>query len=207
MSRKKRTKKKQASSFRERTLEENQEIFRQLVLPMKEEVYALVQKNIQNEQDAEDVYQEIFASCWEALLRLKNIRILRNWAFLIAIRTISKYHRSQLKDPEVSFSELEDEPPPKYYEILINDQDNGDFVKMLLEEDQMDLVWRAFEELDENYRGIIWLWYAHDWSLKQVAGELEMNYNTVRVMFQRGMRKLREQYQRIQEEGQANEEG
>ena len=205
MSRKEHKKKHKTMPAVSRTLEENQKIFLEFVLPMKEEIYALVQKIIKTEQDAEDVYQEIFSACWEALPGLKDVNDVRIWVYGIARRKVSDYQQSLERNPEMTFTEMKDQPDPEYAELLIYEQEDGDFVKYLLSEDRMDLVWRAFENLEENYRGIIWLRYSHHWSLKEVAGELGMNYNTVRVMFSRGMKKLKEEYRIIKEEEDSHE--
>ena len=205
MSRKKRNRKQKTLPAVSRSLEENQKVFQQFVLPMKEEIYVLVQKNIKIEQYAEEVYQEIFSACWEALPCLRDLSRSREWVYRIARRKISDHYRALERNPEITFAEMKGQPNPKYAEFLICEQEDGDFVKYLLSEDRMDLVWRAFENLEENYRGIIWLRYSHHWSLKEVAGELGMNYNTVRVMFSRGMKKLKEQYRIIQEEEEADE--
>ncbi len=103
-------------------------------------------------------------------------------------------------------------PCPEYVEqeesqwnLLISGKDDMDFVRKLLNEERMDSLWEAFEKLDEKYRGIIWLWYDREWSLKQVAEELDMNYNTVRVLFSRGTSKLKKLYLETQESEHADE--
>lgn len=187
------------------TTEEYREIFYKYILPLKEEFYGLVVKNIKEKQDTEDVYQQIFANCWKSLPMLKDLSASRQWAYRIARRSISDYYKIRFQDMEIPCPEYVDQKQSDQWKILISGKDEMDFVRKLLEEERMDCLWEAFEKLEEKYRGIIWLWYDREWSLKQVAAELDMNYNTVRVMFSRGTSKLKNIYLEMQESEHADE--
>ena len=184
-----------------RSLKEYQQLFNREILPMQREIYALVIKNIPVKQDAEDIYQQIFEKCWASLPRLRYSENIRQWVYQIARRTIADYYKQQLRrEREIPFSEWNNGELSEDTEIMISNEDTRDLLDQILTEEDMRYCWHVFSQLDEKSRAVIWLWYDHGCFLNQVAEELDMNYNSVRSIFTRGIAKLRKLYQQNKRE-------
>lgn len=185
----------------EKTLEEYQNLFHHHILPMQGEIYGLVLKNIPEEQEVQDVYQQIFEKCWTSLPKLQSSEHIRHWVFQIARRTIADYYKQRFRtENEIPFSAYDEDILSNEPELLINSRDTLDLLDQILAQEDMRYCRHIFCQLDSKSQAVLWLWYENGWFLNQVAEELNLNYNSVRSIFNRGIAKLRKLYQENQRE-------
>ena len=60
-------------------------------------------------------------------------------------------------------------------------------------DDEMDVSW-ALMKVRPDYREILYLYYVEEYRVKEIAGILDKNPNTVKVMLKRGREMLKSIY-------------
>jgi RNA polymerase sigma-70 factor (ECF subfamily) len=145
-----------------------------------------------NDHDAEDLTQETFLKAYRGLARCSHVRALNGWLFTIARRTALNFQRARQCRPwpcmEVS-PELEE---PSGVE---SGSEAG------------DRLWEVARTLPEEYFEALWLRYAEDLSVAEVARVLGISGLNVRVRLHRARRQLRAQLTSGGESARSSEAG
>lgn len=126
--------------------------------------------------DAEDLVQQAFLTAQTKLEQLRNPEKARSWLFTIVHNTFRKQLRRH--NPTV-FSTLKTEPEPEV----------DSEVEAIADADALQT---ALNELSEEYRTPLILFYFEDFSYKQIAEMLEIPIGTVMSRLSRGKAHLRE---------------
>ena len=136
-------------------------------------VYRLALARTGHKQDAEDVTQNTFLRCAEAIekgLRFESQEHCKAWLFRVAINQSKNLfssawfrHRAALTE-EITFSQ----------------------------ENYRDSYF-AVQALPEKYRTVIHLYYYEDYSIKEISQLLGKKENTVKSLLKRGREQLRKE--------------
>jgi RNA polymerase sigma factor (sigma-70 family) len=125
--------------------------------------------------DAEDVFQEVFARTYQHLDRLRDDAAIRPWIAQLtrrlAIDRIRASSREQLTDEQVEPAELDD---------------------TLERLDDALTVHEALNELSESCREILDRFFARDESYQTIGAELEIPAGTIASRISRCLARLRE---------------
>jgi RNA polymerase sigma-70 factor (ECF subfamily) len=152
---------------------------------LKREAYRI----LNNTADVQDVMQEVLIKAVMNCDQLRDKRKVFQWLFTItrheAYAHISKFSFAALLSRARLLTGLFD----PYVEM------GGQFASY----DDMQLLQKALEELDEDSRKIVIMKSTTEDNLKSIALKLGLNYHTVRSKYQRALHTLRA---RMQEEEQ-----
>ncbi|MFC2949990.1 sigma-70 family RNA polymerase sigma factor [Virgibacillus sediminis] len=125
-----------------------------------------------NREDALDIVQETAYKAFLAIKQLKENKYFLTWLTRILIYTAYDLKKKQKKD--IPYEYISDLPSNK------NERTD----------EHIDLV-RAINELQDNQRDAIILFYYHDLPIKEVAKIMGIPKNTVKTYLQRGKKQLK----------------
>ncbi len=160
-------------------------------------VYNMAMHVLQNKASAEEVTQDVFFQVWRWPERWDAKRArLTTWLLAIARYTAIDYLRREQRRPNLEPSALETlhHKLPAYPSVESGTRDNGEIMKKLmarLPKDQRIPIVMAF------YRGM-----THE----EIAGKLGLPLGTVKSRIRLGMKKLREGWLAVANEGEKERE-
>jgi RNA polymerase sigma-70 factor (TIGR02954 family) len=151
--------------------------FEKLVQQHYERIYRTAYLYVHNEEDALDVVQEATYQAFTSIHSLKNPEYFTTWLTRIVIRCSG--HVLKRKSNVVPLSD----------EILSNlaGQANSNI------EESLQLI-NAIQQLRENYRTVIILFYYYDYSIKTISSVMEIPESTVKTYLSRGKSELKKYY-------------
>lgn len=166
----------------------------------KDDIYRIMRNVVNDHYIAEDLTQTVMVKAWYGINSLKDPKSAKPWVKRIAENTIRDYIRNKTihvpqgdRDLIASFVSLEE----------LTDIEKDLEYALVVRED-VERVFYALRTLAPKYQDIIRLHLIGNVSLKDIAESSKMNYGTVRVMYSRGMRYLREAYWEMEKGGVVN---
>ena len=127
---------------------------------------------LKNEADADDCFQNTFLKLYTNPPEFREEEHIKAWLLRVAINECKNFIRDNRKTVPL------DSVPPVV-------QPNSD--------DFRDISW-ALMRLEPEYREVLYLYYVEQYRVKEIAGILEKNPNTVKTMLSRGRKKLKKIY-------------
>ncbi|MGM9923464.1 MAG: sigma-70 family RNA polymerase sigma factor [Bacillus sp. (in: firmicutes)] len=155
----------------------NRRAFEKLVQQHYERIYRTAYLYVHNEEDALDVVQEATYQAFLSIHSLKNPEYFITWLTKIVIRCAGQILKR--KSDVVPLSD----------EILSNVPDQASSSI-----DESIQLLNAIQQLRENYRTVIMLFYYHDYSIKMISDVMETPESTVKTYLRRGKAELKKSY-------------
>lgn len=133
---------------------------------------------------SEDIAQDAFVEAWRKLDSLKEPQKLKAWLCGILRFKVSHYRRKEEHQPIQGADDIDDlaEQPASQEKLE----------SKVIREQQQALLWQTLEQLPENYREPLVLFYREQQSVSVVASELDLTEDVVKQRLSRG-RKLLQQ--------------
>ena len=168
-----------------KSLQGDQEAFAVLVTEHQSLICSLTYAACGNAAKSEDLAQETFILAWKNLIKLKDPSLFKSWLCGIARNVIRKAFRSptsrlenqESSDDTLNQLEAEDLPPSE----------------SASKTDDSALVWATLEQLPENYRIPLILYYREEHSTERVSELLELSQETTRQRLSRGRALLKQE--------------
>jgi RNA polymerase sigma-70 factor (TIGR02954 family) len=155
----------------------NKKAFEQLFKQHYEQIYRTAYLYVHNEEDALDVVQEATYQAYMSIRSLKQSEYFMTWLTRIIIRCAG--HILKKRNTIVPLTD----------EVLSNlsvtDHSGHD--------EAIDLL-NAIEQLKDNYRTAIILFYYYDYSIKTISEIMEIPEGTVKTYLSRGKADLKKSY-------------
>lgn len=137
-------------------------------------VYGLALVRTGNRADADDVFQEVFLAYYQAQKTFCNEEHRKAWLLRTTLNHCRRVTSSTWKQKTVPLSEQEEIP-------------------VQFQAPEENLVWQALQNLTEEYRLPIYLFYFQGLSTVEISKVLSIRPGTVRTRLSRGREQLREQ--------------
>jgi len=168
-----------------RSLRGNHDAFGQIVVRYQALVCSLAYNRTGSLPQSEDVAQETFVTAWKQLPSLHEPAKLRSWLCGIARNLSLRTQRAREHEPAhgaetldaLAESPAQDPQPPE----------------QAISREEECLLWRSLEQIPENYREPLILFYREQESVERVAQALEISEDAVRQRLARGRKLLHEQ--------------
>lgn len=138
--------------------------FCEQVISYKYQLYIVAYAILKNEADAQDAVCSAILKAWEHLDQLKDIRKFKAWLI-----TITKNEAFQLKRRRMEL------PGNEKIEMMLNPV-----------HDSYNELWDVVQELKEEFRLVIVLFYYNDLSVREIAKVLNVPVGTVKSRLNRG---------------------
>ncbi|WML60818.1 sigma-70 family RNA polymerase sigma factor [Neobacillus sp. PS2-9] len=155
----------------------NKSAFEKLIQQHYERIYRTAYLYVHNEEDALDVVQEATYQAFTSIHSLKNPEYFMTWLTRIVIRCSGQVLKR--KSNVVPLSD----------EIVSNLPGQADSNI----EESIQLL-NAIQQLRENYRTVIILFYYYDYSIKMISSVMEIPESTVKTYLSRGKAELKKSY-------------
>ena len=154
--------------------------WRELVERFSRYVYAIAVQGFRlGQQDAEDVFQDVFARVYERLGSLRDDEAVRPWIAQLTRRVCIDRLRSGARESDADIDELPELPAEDVLTAL---------------EDAFD-VHDAMAELPENCRQILDRFFARDESYRTIGDNLGLPAGTIASRISRCLDKLRDAFE------------
>ena len=160
---------------------------RRLLLCGKYDVIkAAVSRLTVQRDDVEDLSQDIFLIAYSHIGQLKQTGSMDCWLYKITRRYVGRYLKNcrQKEKRELSWDE-------ETGWLSVRNRSSGDWERMCAQIEHGDLM-SFLEKLDAVEQTIVKMRYLKGFSLVEIAKLLHMNYNTVKTIKSRALKKLRE---------------
>ncbi|BET66594.1 sigma-70 family RNA polymerase sigma factor [Opitutales bacterium ASA1] len=135
--------------------------------------------------ESEDAAQEAFITAWKQLPNLREPEKLRPWLCGILRFKLSRARRDDGREPVRGADGLE------AAEVLPSGDSPA--VDSAMQREEQALLWRVLQDLPENYREPLVLYYRENRSVEHVACALELSEDAVKQRLSRGRRLVQEQ--------------
>ena len=144
-------------------------------------VYRLAVANTRVNQDAEDVFQEVFVKLVRYKDRIEDEEHLKNWLIRVTINESRRIEGSSWKK-NVSLDTTDDEDT----EWTPPDEDSDSSPEdVFLENERAEGILEKVRELPQKYREVIHLHYYEDMKLVDISHMLGINEATVKTRLRR----------------------
>lgn len=154
--------------------------WRELVDRFSRYVYAIAVQGFRlPQQDAEDVFQEVFARVYERLGSLRDDEAVRPWIAQLTRRLCIDRLRAGARESDADLDELPEVPADDVLESL----------------EQAFDVHEALTELPENCRQILDRFFARDESYRTIGDDLGLPAGTIASRISRCLDKLRDAFE------------
>ena len=136
-------------------------------------VYGLALARTGSRSDADDVFQEVFLAYHQCGKTFRDEEHRKAWLLRTTINQSRRVTSSSWRQKTVPLSEREDAP-------------------VQFQEPEENRVWAALQDLAEDYRLPIYLFYFQELSTQEIAKILAIRPGAVRMRLTRGREQLRE---------------
>ncbi len=143
--------------------------FEELVFRYSARLRHFLRHKIQTDQDIEDLVQETFLKAFRNIGRFDPQKKFSTWLYTIAVRqAISRYRRQKPQGESSRFKSHELDPQ-----------------EAMIQKEQSQNLWRQAKTLQPKEFEALWLRYAEDMSVKDIAQVMKKKPITVRVLLHR----------------------
>ena len=135
---------------------------------------------------SEVLAQETFISAWKDLAHLKDLNKFQSWLSGITRNVIKNSFRRQKQDlisKATSIDQLKD----------AGSDDSGP-VETVITKEQQDVVRQALQQIPEQYREPLVLFYRQEQSVKTVAEQLNLSEEIIKQRLSRGRKLLKKRF-------------
>jgi RNA polymerase sigma-70 factor (ECF subfamily) len=154
--------------------------FEELVSRYSLRLFHFLRSRSGSDEDVEDLVQETFLKAYRNIGRYDPQRRFSTWLYTVAIRLSISRQRSQRERPLPLDPEGPEHPSPGPQEVLIRKE----------EAQKAGNIWLLARTLKPSEYEILWLRYAEEMPMKEIARAMKRSLVGVRVLLHRSRVKL-----------------
>ncbi|MBN1865824.1 sigma-70 family RNA polymerase sigma factor [Candidatus Sumerlaeota bacterium] len=166
--------------------------FDRLVGIYQDKVFGLAYNLVRDYDEAQEVAQEVFISCFRNLKRFRFESRFSTWLYRVTVNQVKnrwKYHRRRQRDKHESLDTPRDEDDPR----RIDPPDEGPDPRQAAEgRERMEAFEKALGALSLEYRQVLTLRFIEDLQYNEIAEILDCSIGTVKSRINRARKTLRE---------------
>jgi RNA polymerase sigma-70 factor (ECF subfamily) len=156
--------------------EGSRSLFEELVSRYSRRLFYFLRHRTESDQDIEDLVQETFLKAFKSIDRFNPERKFSTWLYTIANREAISHHRAnkKMKHSPTGISSL---PDPE---------------EAVIRKEESQNIWELASALPKKEYEALWLFYAEEMPIKDIARVTKKSPITVRVLLYRARMKLAE---------------
>ena len=158
-----------------------EQFFSQIYDEHVDKVYRFVFFKVSNEALAQDITSETFTRLWKEISFDKEVKSPSGFLFRVAKNMIIDHYRVKDQNPS-NLDNLDN--------ILIDQKE--DVLSTIVQNDEMKAVKVALDQLSEDSRLAVSMYYIEQLPYSDVAKALNRSQGATRVLVSRGMKQLRQ---------------
>jgi RNA polymerase sigma-70 factor (ECF subfamily) len=151
-------------------------LFEELISRYSRRLFYFLRHRTESDQDIEDLVQETFLKAFKGIDRFDPERKFSTWLYTIANREAVSHHRAnkKMKHSQTGTSSL---PGPE---------------EVVIQKEESQNIWELATTLPKKEYEALWLFYAEEMPIKDIARVTKKSPVTVRVLLYRARSKLAE---------------
>jgi RNA polymerase sigma-70 factor (ECF subfamily) len=154
--------------------------FEELVSRYSPRLFYFLRSRSESDEDIEDLMQETFLRVFRYIDRYDPKRKFSTWLYTLAVRLAISRHRAEKTKTRPLDPELQENPSPGPQENLIQRE----------EAQARQNIWNVARALNPGEYRALWLRYAEDLSIKDIAKTMNKTQPGVRALLHRSRLKL-----------------
>ena len=158
----------------------DKDAFTQLILNIEDDLYKIARTRLNDQEDILDVIQETIISAYKSINKLKKNELFKKWIIKILINKCNDQYRQKI------FIELDDN--------TIEEQELNNSKIDLEENLNFDCLMKI---LNNDERIIMTLFYAEEYTTKEIGEMLKTNENTIKTRIRRAKEKIKNKYRGV----------
>ena len=164
--------------------------FTEEAMPLLDQLYGGALRMTRNPQDAEDLVQETYLKAFNAFDSFKPGTNLKAWLYRIMTNAyINTYRKKQRRPIETSTEDMTDH---QLYTTSSHDSTGLESAEVAaLKGMPNSRISEAFDELNEDYRMVVYMADVEEMAYKEIAEALDIPLGTVMSRLHRGRKQLR----------------
>lgn len=170
-----------------------EEFFEDHIIPLYKVVLSYAYSRLKSKEPAEDATQQAMEKAWQNFDQLRDRNKYKQWVMQIAHNEIRHFYRDQQPQAQqtVDVESLKEEGL-ELKDALAEDE--------LYEMIQKETLCQLFYGLKEAYKSVIVLHLLHGFTFAEIAEVMDMNPNTVRSNYIRGLALVKERHSLLAKE-------
>lgn len=157
-----------------------EQFFSQIYDEHVDKVYRFVFFKVSNEALAQDITSETFTRLWKEISFDREVKSPSGFLFRVAKNLITDHYRVKDQNP-ANLDNLDN--------VLVDQKE--DVLSTIVQNDEMRTVKAALDQLNEDSRLAVSLYYIEQLPYSDVAKALNRSQGATRVLVSRGMKQLR----------------
>lgn len=163
---------------------------------LHEEVFKFAFRKTKDREAAQDIAQTVMKISIAKIHTLRDPEALKSWVKQITANQIKEY----FKELEVYRKHMVTIPLVEEQALMEELCDTeADILQNMESAEARHNIIKALLRLDPKYQEILRDHLVYEIPLNQVAEKRDINYNTVRTRYQRGLQQLKEEFDRLEE--------
>lgn len=185
----------------ERAKKNDQEALTEIYRYSAPAIYKAVKVFIKDDDTVNDIIQDTYVKAFTRLDQLQNPDRLMPWLKMIATNTAKDWLK---KSKPVLFSEIgqEDTADELSFEESIEDEKLDQNPELAADQKEVSrLVMEILDQLPEDQRLVVGMFYYEEMSVKDIAATLELSENTVKSRLSYARKKIKEKVLELEKQG------
>jgi RNA polymerase sigma-70 factor (ECF subfamily) len=174
----------------------NMASFEELVYRYDKQVLSIALKYSNNEDDAKDIYQEVFIRVFKGLKNFKFKSEFSTWLFRVATNVCLTYRMKVKKYQHVSIDEGFDDENEKDFNVHAAGMEESP-ERSFINSEISGNIKVALEALNPNQKMIFVLKHLEGYKLREIAVMMDVGEGTVKKYLFDAVHKLRKELQKI----------
>jgi len=157
--------------------------FNKIIPLIQRKLYLVARSKINNEEDVKDIIQNTLIKAYKNLNKLKDDKKFICWITNILINDCNTFLKNTIKDKSISYEDTGADNFLSYENVYLEIDDSIDFFKII-------------EDLDEDERVLISMYYSEEYTTREISEILKLNENTIRSKISRAKIKIAKKYEK-----------
>lgn len=172
-----------------RVLNQEAQAFEELYTLKYADAFRLARSKTNNNEDAEEAVQNAMLIVFQKLDTLKNVSSFDSWFYKIIVNCALNVTRKNQKEP-INFSDINPDSELDFEDTLVNDRIDFSPEDFSDKQDLIETVGMIMEELSEDQRFCLQLYYYNNMKISDIAEALEVPESTIKTRLSRGKSKF-----------------
>lgn len=171
-------------------------LFEKYILPHYNGIYKYLCRLTEDEEIAIDLTQETMEKGWHNIDKLKSVTAAKAWIFRIATNEYKLYFRAQNAKKRLH---VEVERYNEDGELILENisSDEPDPLEQIIRIGDRKAIIEALNNIDVLYRIILNLYLIEELTFNEISEIIEKPNSTVQYQYKKGIRLLKEEFDRI----------
>lgn len=192
---------KNKSGLLERAIEHDQAALAEIYSQSSPTVYKVIMVLVKNRDTADDIMQDTYVKAFNKLDQLQDESKLVPWLKTIATNTAKDWLKKSKPELFSDFSRDEDSEGFSFEESIRDERVEMNPEMTVDEKEVRRLVMEILNQLPEDQRMVVGMYYYEEMSVKDIAATLGVSDNTVKSRLSYGRKKIKELVLELEKKG------